>query len=67
MCVYRVEGGKNAFAPKMTVLGTYLWGVLHINPLRLKWRVCYHRISHLASKLLILEPNEKFDPELENQ
>ena len=47
-------------------MGTF-WGFYPTNPLRYKWRANFQKINPLASKLLVLEPKQILDPELENQ
>ena len=50
----------------MTVIATVFGRLFPYQPLQHKWIVCFQKMNPLASKLLVLEPKEIANPDLEN-
>ena len=65
----RREGGGAAKTPSPLkwLLWLNFWGFCNIIPLGHKWKAWCHKISPLAIKLLVLEPKQNLNLELENQ
>ena len=66
LLIIQLTWNKNAFAPKMTILATFL-GFYHFIPLGHKWKVWSLKKSPLALKSLVLKPKRNLDRELGNQ